>query len=327
MSRGTNQKLKLLYLAKIMQEKTDDDHWLTVPEIQKELALYDVTAERKSVYADFEALRKFGIDIIMEKVGVQYYYHIGKRELEVAELKLLVDAVQSSKFITEKKTNQLIKKLEKSISKYEAKQLNRQVYVHGRVKTMNESIYYNVDKIHNAIGNNVQIKFQYFQWNIHKEVELKHDGKFYYISPWELRWDNENYDMVGYDAKVGIIKHFRVDKMIKISLTEKARDGKELYEENDMASYSSKRFGMYDGDEEYVTLLCEKSMANVIVDRFGRDIHFEMVDENHFKVNVKIAISSNFLGWVIGVGKIRIAGPENIVEQMRVIRKNMNEWY
>ncbi|MDO5156857.1 MAG: WYL domain-containing protein [Eubacteriales bacterium] len=318
MSRGTNQKLKLLYLAKIMNEKTDDAHWLTVPEVIKELSAYDVTAERKSVYADFEALRQFGMDIVMEKEGVQYYYHIGTRDMEVAELKLLVDAVQSSKFITEKKSNQLIKKLEKSISKYEAKQLNRQVYVHGRVKTMNESIYYNVDKIHNAINNNVQIKFQYYQWNVNKEMELRHGGTFYHISPWELMWDDENYYLVGYDSEAGIIKHFRVDKMIKISPLTDLRDGKEIFDQIDMVSYSNKRFGMYDGEEKTVQLEFENYLAGVVLDRFGKDVKMRAMDDRHFKVAVEVAISPQFFGWVMGLGSgVKIVGPAEVVEQMK----------
>lgn len=318
MSRGTNQKLKLLYLVKIMQEKTDDNHWLTISDIQKELECYDIRAERKSLYDDFESLRKYGLDIIMEKMGVKCYYHIGSRELEVAELKLLVDAVQSSKFITEKKSNQLIKKLEKSTSKYEAKQLNRQVYVHGRVKTMNESIYYNVDKIHNAIGNNVQIKFQYYQWNVKKEMELKHNGSFYKISPWELMWDNENYYLVGYDSVAGYIKHFRVDKMIKISLTDKERDGKEIFDKIDMVSYSNKRFGMYDGEERTVQLEFDNYLVGVVLDRFGKDARLYPVDDNHFRVRVDVAISRQFYGWIMGLGNgVRIVGPDEVVDGLK----------
>jgi Fe2+ or Zn2+ uptake regulation protein len=156
MAKGTNQKLKLLHLMKILLEKTDETHSITMPEILSSLEKYDVTAERKSIYDDLEALRVFGIDIIGEQRNKTYYYRVGKRDFELAELKLLVDAVQSSKFITAKKSNELIKKLENLSSKYEASQLQRQVYVAGRIKTMNESIYYNVDKIHAAIGANVK---------------------------------------------------------------------------------------------------------------------------------------------------------------------------
>lgn len=154
-----------------------------MPEILSSLEKYDVTAERKSIYDDLEALRVFGIDIIGEQRNKTYYYRVGKRDFELAELKLLVDVVQSSKFITAKKSNELIKKLENLASKYEASQLQRQVYVARRIKTMNESIYYNVDKIHTAIGANVKIKFQYFQWNVDKKMELRKNRELYLVSP------------------------------------------------------------------------------------------------------------------------------------------------
>lgn len=192
-----NQKLKQLYLMKILLENTDETHSMTMPEIVSSLKAYDITAERKSIYDDIEALRLYGMDIIGEKSGKTYLYHIGSRDFELAELKLLVDSVQSSKFITAKKSNELIEKIERIASKYEAKQLQRQVYVAERIKTMNESIYYIVDIIHNAIANNVKIKFQYFQWNVDKKQELRHGGEYYLISPWALSWDNENYYLIG----------------------------------------------------------------------------------------------------------------------------------
>ena len=162
MPKGNNSKLKLSYLTQIMLEKTDEEHGLTLSQILTELERYDVTAERKSIYADFADMRdKLGIDIIQHKVGKETYYYVGSREFEVAEIKLLIDAIQSSKFITERKSNELIKKVKRLVSHYQAAQLQRQVYVHGRIKTMNESIYYNVDTLHAAIAKNSKIKFQY----------------------------------------------------------------------------------------------------------------------------------------------------------------------
>lgn len=328
MSRGTNQKLKLIYLMKILFEKTDDEHSLTLAEILQELARYDISAERKSIYADFESLRLYGIDIISEQRNRTVYYHVGSRDFEIAELKLLVDAVQSSKFITEKKSRELIKKLEGFASKHEARQLHRQVYVQGRIKTMNESIYYNVDKIHQAIGKNVQIKFQYYQWNVNKEMELRHNGAFYHISPWELIWDDENYYLVGYDSKARIIKHFRVDKMLKISLLEDNREGKNFFEKIDMASYSKKRFGMFDGTEQTVKLECDNRFAGVVIDRFGKDVIMRKVDDEHFLANVEVAVSSQFIGWVIALGEgVKIVGPEHVVEQIKAEGKRICEMY
>ena len=195
MPKGANQKLKLYYLSRIMLEKTDDEHMITMPEIQESLRAYGVTADRKSLYDDMEALRVLGIDVIGEKVGKSFYYHVGKKQFDIAELKLLVDAIQSSKFITEKKSNDLIKKLTGMASDYEASQLKRQVVVQGRVKTMNESIYYIVDDLHKAIADNKQISFSYMRWNLEKKMEPRKEGQ-YVVSPWALTWDDENYYMI-----------------------------------------------------------------------------------------------------------------------------------
>lgn len=318
MAKGTNQKLKLLYLMKILLEKTDDTHGLTLQEITDELGRYDITAERKSLYTDFDALRLFGLDILGEQRNRNYYYYVGTRDFEMAELKLLVDAVQSSKFITEKKSRQLIKKLEGFASRYEAKELHRQVSVQGRIKTMNESIYYNVDKLHQALGQNVKIKFQYFQWNVEKEMELRHGGEYYVVSPWELLWDNENYYLIAYDSVAGKLKHYRVDKMLKIGLLEEKREGKEQFEKKDTSTYPKKLFGMFDGEKEMVKLLCKNSFAGVIIDRFGKEVSMRKEDEEHFVAYVDVAVSGQFLGWIMALGDgVKIIGPEQVVEQMK----------
>ena len=209
MPKGTNQKFKLYRLAQIMLENTDDEHYITMPEILSALGEYEITADRKSIYNDLRDLEVLGIEVEGEPVGNRYHYHVVDRPFELPELKLLVDAIQSSKFITERKTNALIRKLEKLVSRYEAVKLQRQVYVSGRIKTMNESIYYTVDAIYNAISENRKIRFQYFQWNVKKEPELRHNGAWYHISPWGLSWDNENYYLVGYDSDAELIKHYR----------------------------------------------------------------------------------------------------------------------
>ena len=313
-----NQKLKQLYLMKILLENTDETHSMTMPDIVSALKAYDITAERKSFYDDIEALRLYGMDIIGEKSGKTYLYHIGSRDFELAELKLLVDSVQSSKFITAKKSNELIEKIERIASKYEAKQLQRQVYVAERIKTMNESIYYNVDIIHNAIANNVKIRFQYFQWNVDKKQELRHDGEYYLISPWALSWDNENYYLIGYDHKAGIIKHYRVDKMLNISETEEKREGKQLFRQFDMAIYAKKMFGMFDGKEQSVRIECVNSFAGVMIDRFGKSVTMIKTDEEHFVVNVTVAVSRQFLSWIISLGDgVVINAPEDVVELMK----------
>ena len=318
MARGTNQKFKLYRLAEIMLENTDEEHYITMAEIKEKLAVYDITADRKSIYQDLRDLEEFGIEVVGEPFGNRYHYHVIGRDFELPELKLLVDAIQSSKFITEKKSNLLIKKLERMVSKYDAQKLQRQVYVSGRIKTMNESIYYAVDTIHNAISENKKIQFQYFQWNVKKEMELRHDGAWYHISPWGLSWDDENYYLVGYDAEAERIKHYRVDKMVQISMCEEAREGKEHFKKLDMADYAKKSFGMFGGEEQNVKLLVHNGLAGVIIDRFGKDVMMIPADEEHFTVNVDVHVSRQFLGWVFSLGEmVKIVKPQEVVDQMK----------
>ena len=313
MPKGSNQKFKLYRLAQIMLERTDEEHYISMPEIMAALSEYDVTADRKSIYNDLRDLSVFGIEVEGEPIGNRYHYHVTNRSFELPELKLLVDAIQSSKFITEKKSYALIKKLETLASKYDAQKLQRQVYVSGRIKTMNESIYYTVDAIHNAISENKKIKFQYFQWNAKKEMELRHNGAWYHISPWGLSWDDENYYLVGYDTDAGMIKHYRVDKMLHIKISDESREGKEHFKKLDMADYAKKSFGMFGGKEQTVKLSLHNNLAGVIIDRFGKDVMMIPADEEHFNVN-----SRQFLGWVFSLGSdIQIVGPDDVVEQMR----------
>lgn len=328
MPRGQNQKFKLYYLAKIMLEKTDDDHYLTMPEILAALLEYDVTADRKSIYTDLRDLEHLGIEVEGEPWGRSYRYHVAGRQFEMPELKLLVDAIQSSKFITAKKSNELIKKLESLASEHEAKELQRQVYVSGRIKTMNESIYYTVDAIYSAIAKNRKILFQYFQWNVKKEMELRHGGAFYKISPWGLAWDNENYYLVGYDSEAGIIKHYRVDKMLHISMSDEEREGRDHFKGIDMASYTKKSFGMFGGEEEQVTLLVSNRLAGVIIDRFGKDVIMVPADEGHFTVHVDVVVSGQFISWVFALGdEVKITGPDKVKEQVKEeIRRLMRQY-
>jgi predicted DNA-binding transcriptional regulator YafY len=326
--KGDNQKLKMLFLAKIFSEETDDQHALTMPQIIEKLSACGVNADRKTLYLDFEELRHFGLDIIAAKVGRDCFYHLGGRDFELPELKLLVDSVQSAKFITDKKSKELIKKLESLVSKYEGKQLHRQVVISGRIKTMNESIYYNVDKLHEAIGADSQIRFKYYQWNVKKEMELRRDGAWYQISPWGLMWDDENYYLVGYDAEDSKIKHYRVDKMLRIALTDQKREGREPFKAFNMPRYTKSLFGMYGGEETKVTIEAENSMAGVLIDRFGKDIIIAPVDESHFKTVVNVAISNQFLGWIMALGDgVKITSPASVVEQMKAEIKRLAAQY
>lgn len=328
MPKGTNQKLKLYYLAKIMVKMTDDEHFLTMPQIKERLEECGITADRKSLYDDMEALRTLGIDVILEQVGRNYYYHVGSKHFEIAELKLLVDAIQSSKFITEKKSNELIKKLTGLVSEYEAMQLKRQVEVQGRIKTMNESIYYIVDEIHTAISTNRRIQFEYLKWNLNKELVPRKEG-LYEVSPWALTWDDENYYLIAFDAEADKIKHYRVDKMRNIRIMDDRRLGKEHFKAFDMASYSKMNFGMFGGTETKVKLKFKNDLVGVLIDRFGKDISIRKSDEEGWsETNVDVAISDQFFGWLFALSDgVIIASPEDVKDRYRQELLKITERY
>lgn len=284
--------------------------------------------QKENQYTDIEALKSYGFDIKGFKEKGTYFYHLVNRKFELAELKLLVDAVQSSKFITVKKSNELIKKIESLASKYESKELHRQVYVSNRIKTMNESIYYNVDQLHEAINTNKKITFQYSQWTVDKKLKLKNGGALYKVSPWALMWDNANYYMVAYDSEEDKIKHFRVDKMLHITLKEDKRDGKVHFKTFDKAVYAKKMFGMFGGIEESVKLECKNDLIGVIIDRFGKDVMIIPVDDEHFRINVDVEVSQQFLAWIVGIGEgVKILSPEYVVEMMRAEARRLMEQY
>ena len=333
MPRNPNQKLKLLYLLKILQERTDDEHAITLAQILEALSGYGITAERKSIYDDLEALRVYGVDVEMRKEK-NYEYYIANRSFELPELKLLVDAVQSSKFITHKKSNELIKKVEGLASVHQARQLQRQVFVQNRVKTMNESIYYNVDQIHNAISQGVKVSFLYFEWAVSFTTKErikkrpKRGGERYAISPWALTWDDENYYMIGYDSESKKIKQYRVDKMQSIELTDEKRDGQRVFQKFDMAQYSKMTFGMYGGDEEEVKLRFHNNLIGVVVDRFGKDVFLSQDGNDGFTISVKVMASPQFFAWVFGLGEdVRILSPPGVVKQFKKHAKKVMKQY
>ncbi len=325
---GRNQKQKLLYLAKIFHEETDENHGLRMETIIDKLTACDVIADRRTLYDDFEELRHFGIDIVKTRSGRNIYYHLEHRKFELPELKLLVDSVQSARFITDGKSNDLIKKLESLVSKHQGRQLHRQVVISGRIKAMNESIYYNVDTLHTAIDLDRQISFQYCQWNTRKEMVPRRNEKYYRISPWGLVCDNEYYYLVGYDSEAQKIKHYRIDKMRKINIIGKYREGKSQYKAFDIARYSRSLFGFFGGEIVNITLEAEKSMVGIIIDRFGKDIIIIPVDEDHFRTHVNVAVSNQFFGWIMSLGDgVRLVGPERVIEQLRAEIHRLNILY
>ena len=328
MPKGTNQKYKLIYIIKYLLENTDENHKVTMPQILAYLEANEITAERKSIYDDIDAIQELGIDVQKEKVGRNFYYYVVDRDFEMAELKLLVDAIQSSKFITEKKSQELIKKLGTLVSVHEAKQLKRQVYVAGRAKAINENIFYNVDAIHKAIEENKKVRFQYFQWNTKKEMELRKNGDWYEVSPWALMWEDENYYLVAFDRVAGKIKHYRVDKMLKMSSMDSDREGREIFEQSNVSEYTRKNFGMFAGEEETVKLEVHNGLVGVILDRFGTDTMIIPADKEHFRVNVRVSVSNQFFGWIFGLGDgIQILGPENVKMKMKEEIEKIQKFY
>ncbi len=326
MPRTQNQKQKLLWLAKLLLRNTDAEHGMTCGEIIEALAKEGITAERKSIYADIQALQDFGLSVEMEKRNGSTYYYVVERDFELPELKLLVDAVQSAKFLTEKKSRSLIEKLSGLVSAHESKKLRREVYISDRVRPGNEQVYYTVDTIHTAMADNVKITFLYFEYNEKKEKIYRHGGTLYTVSPWGLIWSNGNYYLVAYDSAFGGLKHYRIDKMERPAATDKPRDGREAGEALDLSGYAKAMFDMYHGDDTLVTLRAENRFAGVILDRFGHEPTFFPDGPDHFTVSVHVSASPQFLGWIMSFGRgITITAPAEVVTEYKRIAKEILE--
>ena len=314
----SNQKIKLLAVMQILLQRTDENHTMSAQDICNTLeSTYGITAERKGIYSDIEALQRVGFDVLQTK-GRDSGYYIGERDFELPELKLLVDAVQASKFITEKKSEKLIKKLEGLASVYEAQQLQRQVFICDRPKTGNENIFYIVDQIHTALFENRQVTFQYMEWSPKKELQLKKEGSYYQLSPWALTWDSEHYYLVAYDVESDMVKHYRVDKMKNLSILEEERLGQEKFQRFDLPSFAKKTFAMYGGRDERVALRCKNHLAGVIIDRFGKDVMMIPDERDFFKANVLVTVSEQFFGWLAGLGNgVQLLAPGAVVNEYK----------
>ncbi len=317
MPKDRNQKLKILYIARLLLEETDEEHTLTTDEIIDRLAEYGITAECKSIYSDIEALTRFGMDIICKR-GRSGGYCLVSRSFELPELKLLVDAVQSSRFITQKKSEQLVKKLGGLASRYQAVRFGSGVYVPNRIRSMNESIYYNIDEIHAAIVADRQISFDYFEYNVKKEKVYRHGGERYHVSPYSLMWNEEKYYLIAFDGYQGTVKHFRVDKMERISPEREHREGDQVLEALDLATYSSTLFGMFGGQSSVVTLRVRDELAGVMIDRFGYEVPMREQGDGSFLMEVPVELSPQFYGWLFGFGaEVELISPASAREEYR----------
>lgn len=328
MSKSSNQKMKLLYLLKILREKTDENHALTAAQLIEELDKYDVIAERKSIYNDMAQLKDFGYDIENSKTKDKQGYYLCTREFELAELKLLVDAVVASRFISQSKTKKLMQKIEGLASRYEAKELGRQVYVAQRVKTSNEKVFYHVDEIHRAIQTNHQISFQYFEWKIDRTMQLKRQGLRYQVSPFLLVWSEENYYLVAYDSCSNQMKHYRVDKMSELSAEKQKCEGRDVFMEYEPVAFSNKIFHMFRGQEETVTLQFKNHLVGVVIDRFGKEITIREKEEDTFSVRVTVEVSHQFFGWLAGFGlDVKILMPTRLANEYQDYLQNIANLY
>ncbi len=328
MAKSPNQKQKLLLLRQYLEQNTDEEHPVSTQELIKYLASQGVSAERKSIYDDMETLAAFGLDVERVRQGNASGWYLGERDFQLPELRLLVDSVQSSRFITHKKSLELIGKIEKLASAYQARGLRRQVWVKNRIKSMNESIYYLVDDLHAAIDADEKILFHYFRYDPQRRRQLRHGGDWYEVSPFALLWDNENYYLVGRDDKAGIIKHFRVDKITDLRRTGRTREGKELLRELDMSAYANAHFGMFSGEPVNVRLEFRNDLAGAVIDRFGADAILVPADEDHFTVTVPAAVTLPFFAWLCNFGDgVRILAPRSAADAMRRLLESILSRY
>lgn len=309
-----NKKLKILYLARLLREHTDEEHTVTVNDMIEYLDRQGISAERKSIYDDLALLELFGMDIVHTKTKTHNYY-LGQRDFELAELKMLIDVVQSSPFLTAKKSMELIGKLEKLTSAAQANRLRRQVYVMNRVKTLNEKLYYNIDGINEAINTNRCIRFKYFDWDISGQRIYRHDGKFYEECPAALCVD-KNYYLVTYRPEKDQFIHFRVDRISDLQVVDKPRP--RLPEDFDPASYVRTIFDMHSGQSQWVTLELKRSLLNVAMDRFGPDAHYRKGEGDTIVLTAEVDVSPTFLSWVLTFGAdARILEPQSAVQALR----------
>ena len=325
MPKSDNQKLKIFYILDYLQRNSHQDHPVRAAELIQMLdSQHNISCDRKTVYSDIAALQDYGVDIVSIP-GKNGGYYIASRNFELPELKLLIDAVQSSRFLTEKKSRELIEKLCNQCSVHDARLMRRDVLVSGRVKTMNETMYYNVDAIQEAISQNRQITFRYFDWDLNGQRRYRERG--YTASPYGLCQDNENCYLLAHSPRHGVTS-YRVDRMQEIHLTEEARTPCPELTGKNLTEHANRLFQMYSGDPTTVKLRFHRSLTNVVIDRFGRDTMLIPDGEEHFVFTVNVAVSPMFLSWVIGFGsKAKVLHPQSVIDSCRQLCLEAMEQY
>jgi len=316
MPMSSFQRTKLLHLQSILLDKTDEQNPLTTQEIISELATYDIHVERKTLYNDIEILRQYGLDIVTQKSSVSYHF-VANRQFELPELKLLVDAVQSSRFITEKKSEELIGKLSSLTSQAQAQSLKRQIHVTDRLKSINEQSYYSVDAIHAAVNDGKKVTFKYFDYDVHKKRVFRKDGAIYEVTPVTLCWDSDKYYLVAYNAEHNGLRNYRVDRMDNVTMLEENAD-KFDRKKFSVAEHIKGMFGMFGGEVVRATLSFDNNFVNVVLDYFGKDVTITPRANGRFEVSVDVTASPVFLGWIFQFGgKAQILSPGSLVDAMR----------
>lgn len=327
MAHSEDKRKKLLYMLQYLLENTDENHFAKTPDIIEYLEnTYSVTVERKTIYTDIKLLQDYGEAIDLEIVydAREKGYKVMQREFELDDLQLLIDSVQSSKFITQRKAKELTDKLKRQTSRHNRPTLDRRAYVANRIRNMNDSAFYGLDNIHAAIAEGIKISFRYFNYNISKEKE--YNKKSYAASPFALLWNEGNYYLLAYEG--GKMKHFRVDKMDNVKLMDEKREGKDTFKALNLSERSTKVFSMYGGKEETVTLRFSNHLTGVVIDRFGKDVGIRPDGDKHFIVHVAVEVSPQFFGWLCGLGKaVRLVSPAPIVEQLRDYVKGIAGMY
>jgi len=325
MPKSDNQKLKIFYILDYLQRNSHQDHPVRAAELIRMLdQQHNIACDRKTVYSDIAALQDYGVDIV-SLPGKNGGYYIASRNFELPELKLLIDAVQSSRFLTEKKSRELIEKLCNQCSVHDARLMRRDVLVSGRVKSMNETIYYNVDAIQDAIALNRQITFRYFDWDINGKRNYRE--RQYEASPYGLCQDNENCYLLAHSPRHGVTS-YRVDRMQDIRISDQSRTPCPELSGKKLTEYANRLFQMFDGESTTVKLRFHRSLTNVVIDRFGRDTMLIPDGEEHFVFTVNVAVSPMFLSWLLGFGnKAKILYPQSVIDSFTAMCREAMEQY